>query len=152
MKSKDPHEKITQINCAVCDAPVMVDQWKQGTCQNCGWYQTEYQLEYPDRVIIPNMVTMNRARQLFKEGKPFKPTFEEFLMAWEDWGELEFHYKSQRYGLRTHNEEVRFYEWNVKGSSQTFKTIEEFRDKAHIDGILLKDLWDGVEQASEMQG
>lgn len=98
------------------------------------------------------MVTLNRARQLFKESKPFKPTFEEFLMAWEDWGELEFHYKSRRYGLRTVDDKIRFYEWNVKGSVQTFNIIEEFRDKAHIGGVLLKDLWDDVEQASEMQG
>lgn len=153
MNRKDPHEKIIQINCAVCDAPVMVDQWKQGSCQNCGWYQTEYQPEYPDRVIVPNMVTLNRARQLFKEGKPFKPTFEEFLMAWEDWGELEFHHRSRRYGLiSARDDTIHFYEWKVKGSVQIFETIQEFRDKAHIGGILLKDLWDDVEQASEMQG
>jgi hypothetical protein len=153
MKVKDPHEKIKKIRCVCCGEPVTVDQWGQGRCSHCKWFQAEYYQDYPDRVIIPNMVTLNRARKLFKEGKPFKPTFEEFLMAWEDWGELEFHYKSRRYGLRMgRDDEIRFYEWNVKEGLQTFNTIEEFRDNAHIGGVLLKDLWNDVEYASAMRG
>lgn len=149
MKVKDPHEKIKKIRCACCGAPVMVDQWGQGACQVCHWYQGEDDLN-PDWipvVVYPNMVSLNRARQLYKEGKPLKPTMDEFIEAYRQYGEMELHYKGRDYGLITVGGEIKFYEWRVKGSTQSYGTIEDWRENANIAGALLKDIWDDIEGA-----
>ena len=154
MKSKDPHEKIKQIKCIVCGESVMVDRWGQGECKKCKWFQGEYDLAHPNRIIDPNMVSLNKARELIKQGKPLEPTFDEFIEAYENYGEMEFWHKNRTYGLLMgrHGEPdvFHFYEKNVKGSVQTYKTVQELKENAHIGGKRLKDIWHEVERAGYM--
>ena len=52
--------------CAVCGQVVYVDNFGQGDCEHCGWHQNEMSLEYPNKVIYPNMVSFNKAKALYK--------------------------------------------------------------------------------------
>ena len=140
-----------QTKCSVCDAQITVTQYGQGACQNCGWYQNNLGLRFPQKVIDPNMISLNKAKRLIAAGKPLKPDFDDFLEAWDSYGEMEFSYKGKHYGMRVYfDNEIKFYEKNVKGSTQSYKTIRAFKKRAHIDGVLLSDLWDDVEDADYM--
>ena len=149
---KNPHEKIYEVECVCCGKPVMVDQWRQGRCQHCRWFNVEHDLDTAYEVHCENLISLIDARQLIAEGKPLKPTIDGFVEAWKTYGEFEFHLNGRRYGVIKRQGEIKFYEWDVKGSIQSFPTIEDFRDNAHIGGVLLKDLWDGVEGAGVMRG
>ena len=151
MSKKNPYEKVKQIRCVACDKPVMVDQFGHGDCPHCGWYQSSYDLNNPDRVSDPNMVSLTKARQLIAEGRPLKPSYDDFIAAWHSYGEMQFTYRGRYFGMLVdQDEKINFYEKNIVGSIQTFNTIEEFIENAHIDGALLKDIWDGVENADYM--
>jgi hypothetical protein len=52
--------------------------------------------------------------------------------------------------LRTKNYLIEFYEYDISESLQKFVTKEEFFKFANIDGLLLKDIWDNVENAYYM--
>jgi hypothetical protein len=140
------YEKNIEIKCEICGRISMIDQHGNGRCKYCEWANDDDAREFPNDVRYPNMVTFERARQLVKENKPLKPTLEEFIQAYNFYGEMEFYYMGRRYGIITFDE-IKFYEWNVKGTVQSFKIIEDFVDKAQIDGKLVKDVWDDVKNA-----
>ena len=75
-------------------------------------------------------------------------------MGWEQWGEMEFFYKSRGFGVTgtgEHEEDaILFYEFNIEDSLQVYKTTEEFKNNASIDGLLHKDIWDDVYDTNEM--
>jgi hypothetical protein len=145
-KRKNPYGKNITKHCSVCNKAVMVDQYGNGQCKNCGWFQSESAEHNVTKVVPDNLVSFARAKQLVKEGKPIKPTLAEFIEGYEQHGEMQFWHKGRHYGLISLTGEVQFYEWNVKGSVQSFATIEEFATKAHIGGRLLKDIWHEIEK------
>ena len=49
--------------------------------------------ESPDRVECPNLISLNKARKLYKEGKAFLPDFNDFIDGYNFYGEMEFTYK-----------------------------------------------------------
>jgi len=153
---KDPFEKNKIKKCDVCSNKVPVDQFGQGQCQQCGWEQCELGMHSVHKVIYPNLVPFSKAITYFKAGKKIKPDFEDFLGMLSYYLHNEFSFNNKKYGvLLGHNEPktaVEFYEWNVEDGYQLYQTIEEFADKAHINGVLLKDLWDDVIDANYMSG
>ena len=141
-----------QSKCAVCGHSVMIDEIGNGdNCQYCGWAQNIGNLEFPDRVECPNLVSLNKARKLYKEGKPFIPDFDDFIDGYNFYGEMEFTYKGITYGLMgVENVGVEFWGMNTD-KYEIYKDIEEFEQKAHINGKLVKDIWDEVENANWLQ-
>ena len=133
--------------CSVCGYPVMVDEIGNGeVCANCGWRQDSAAKKLPDDVGIANPISLNKARRLYKEGKPFEPDFDDFIEFCEMYGEVEFKYSGRLFVIdRGNNETILFGEDN--GFTQerviptVFANIDEFADKASIDGVLVKDLW-----------
>ena len=81
---------------------------------------------------------------LYKDGKPFAPDINDFISAFNFYGEMEFTLSGRDLWRRgVANVGVEFS--NLKtGDCQIFENIEEFRQKAKIGGVLLKDLWDKV--------
>ena len=67
----------------------------------------------------------------YKAGKPFKATFEDFIHGLDFYSEMAFTYKGEKYG-------VCYRAWS-------FPTKDEFYKSASIDGNLLKDIWDEVQ-------
>lgn len=146
MQNYNPHEKNIQKQCDVCGNFVMVDRFGGGICKHCGWVQTS--LDRPDEIHWSyNFVSFNKAKQLWRTGKPVKPDFEDFLECMKVYGELEFYCNGKHYGVLSDSKgKIDFYEWNVMDRGyQVYYSIEEFAAKANIDGVLLRDIWDSVE-------
>jgi len=58
---KSPYELNVQKKCNVCNNLVMVDQYGNGEkCKICGWIQESISEEFPDRVVGPNFVPLNK--------------------------------------------------------------------------------------------
>ena len=103
-KYKDPHAPVDIGVCDVCGRPVAVDASGNAECGNCGWVQDEIHRNNPDSVIYPDLVSLNKARKLYKQGKPFKPDFDDFLEALYAYSEMEFKYGGVQYEVfRTDN-------------------------------------------------
>ncbi len=55
-----------------------VDIYRQGKCPYCGWWNCFLNEENPDIIAMPNLISLNKAKQLYKENKPFEPNLYEF--------------------------------------------------------------------------
>lgn len=148
----NPYDKINKKICDVCGTEVYVDSIGNGDeCPKCSWVNCAYYEEFPDRVMCPNLISLNKARTLYKDGKPFTPDFDDFIDGYNFYGEMEFTYKGTTYGLMgVENVGVEFWGMNTD-KYEIFKDIEEFVQKAQIDGKLLKDIWQEVENANWLQ-
>lgn len=145
---EDIYSKIFKKKCAVCGHVYMADVYDQGECLDCGWYNGSMYCEFPDRVMCPNLISLNKARKLYKEGKPFIPNFEDFIDGYNFYGEMEFTYNGITYGLMgIENEGVEFWGMNTD-TYEMFNDIEEFAEKAQINGKFVKDIWCDVENAN----
>ena len=147
---KSKHEMKVIKNCDVCKLIIIVDGFGIGTCSRCGWHNVDHNVEHPDEWCWTNIVSLNRARKLWKEGKKFKANFEEFLHGVEVFGHMEFYYKKRHYGVLREVNSIDFYEWDIVEGFQSYQTIEEFAEKAHIGGKFLREIWDEVENAGFM--
>ncbi|MDD4840062.1 MAG: CPCC family cysteine-rich protein [Clostridia bacterium] len=99
----NPYEKNIKTKCAVCRKEVLIDQFGQGLCNNCGWEQDINSLDYPDKVIYPNRVSYIKAVLLFGKGRPLLPSFDDFIKMFDFYGELELKYKGRWFGLTASN-------------------------------------------------
>lgn len=142
----------TKTKCPVCDSLIFVDNNGNGEkCSNCGWDHSKLHEEFPDRVICPNLVSLNKAKKLYKEGKPFLPNFEDFIRGYNFYGEMKFSYDGVTYGLMgIADKGVEFCGINTN-KYEIFKDIEEFTQKAQINGKFVKDIWNEVENANWLQ-
>lgn len=153
MKVKDIKETYTiDSKCQVCGSNVKVDQTGNGDiCQTCGWIQSSIHEEFPDRVICPNLLPLNKAKSLYKEGKPFIPDFDDFICGYNFYGEMEFTYNGKRYGLMgIESVGVELFEIDTD-NCQTFKNIDEFKSNAKVGDKLIKDIWNEVTNAFWLQ-
>ena len=149
---KDSYLEDILKKCDVCRQDVNVDQYGNGECHHCGWKQNSYAQDSPDRVMYPNLVSFNKAKLLYKQGKKFNPTLEDFVEGLFFYSEMEFYYNTRRYAvlLKTNTLIIIFYEYYNENSLQEYKTKEEFIAKAHINGTLLSDIWNVVEKINYM--
>ena len=76
------------MRCPVCEKIVFINQNYGDTCNNCTWFVDKNGSKFPDRVEYPNMISLNKARKLYQEGKPFKPSFEDLIEAFKIYGEM----------------------------------------------------------------
>ena len=143
------HEYNIESKCPVCSHVIFVDSGgKEVTCKDYEWDHSKIHDEFPDRVMCPNLISLNKARKLYKEGKPFIPNFEDFIDGYNFYGEMEFTYNGITYGLMgIENEGVEFWGMNTD-TYEMFNDIEEFAEKAQINGKFVKDIWCDVENAN----
>ena len=134
-------EKNIQSKCDVCGNDVFIDQYGNGDeCPNCSWVNCAYYEEFPDRVMCPNLISLNKAKKLYADGKTFLPDLDDFIGGLDFYGEMEFTYQGINYGVtRVQNDAIDLWIFNG-GTVELFKDSEEFRDKAQINGKLLKDI------------
>ena len=147
-KYEDPYEKIDIKPCDVCGNVVAIDQFGYGDCAKCGWIQDRPMLEHPDVVMYPNLVSLNKARQLYEQGKPIKPDLSDFLEALFMYSEMVFTYKNTIYEVFLKKDKIVFCSADMQ---QEYTSKEEFTLKANINGVLLKELWKDVTDADYMQ-
>lgn len=144
MKNKLLKNNIEK-KCAVCKKNYSTSELDLIPCPHCGWYNDSMCEENPDRVIYRNLISLNRAKQLYKERKPFEPNIDEFIEALFFYSEVQFEYKGTYYGvvLTSHNDKknvIEMFEANTT-NSQTFETKNDFKEKAKIGNAYLKDIW-----------
>jgi len=154
LKKQEANTVRIERRCNICKKDIIVSSGHSGhysgRCGHCGWYNYRNDGEFPDRVIYINMVSYNRAKKLVAEGKPLKPLFDEFIEGLRFYKEVMFIYSSISYGVMWSGRGVEFYEFDVLDGFQTYKAIDEFKENAHISGVLLKDIWYEIENADYM--
>ena len=144
------NQKNIQRRCQICKQQILVDFSGHGKCSDCGWRQSEMGWEHPNRVMHPNMVSFNRARKLAAQGKPLNPTLDDFVEAFGFYGEMQFTYKDIEYVVGFENGKF-IVLWSGKTNQNLyFSDYDDFATNAHINGILLKDIWHEVENADYM--
>lgn len=150
-KMTNQNSKI-QVPCQVCGKSVLVDPYGNGFCEKCGWVQNREYDKYPDDVRYPNIVSFNKAKQLFAEGKPLSPSFEDFIDGLKFYKEMQFDYDGKTYGvLIRENDAVHFYLFHSLVNYQIYPSVTDFHEKAHINGTPLSSLWSNVLNASYMR-
>ena len=62
------NEYNIESTCPVCGHSVMIDEIGNGdNCPHCGWVQNIGNIEYPDRVECPNLISLNKAKNYIKK-------------------------------------------------------------------------------------
>lgn len=148
MKQKNNNER----KCDVCERHIIVDDFGNGECPYCGWYNNLFSGEKPREVIFPNLISLCKAQKMYLEGKAFKPSLEDFLDATMFYGETQFNYKSFNCLLVKLDDSgsIEFNYSNSNGLSETilYKDRKDFCEHAKIECDLIKDIWDDVEDVS----
>lgn len=145
-------KELIEAKCEVCGETVLVDKILIMTeCPHCGWhhegkgdgeaYEEMYGISYP------MLVSLSHAREQYKAGKPFKANFEEFINGYKFYGEMLFWHNGVCYEVFGNRNEISL---ASKDIMQTYATIEDFKAQANINGRLLVDIWDEVEEPSFM--
>ncbi len=147
-KYEDPYEKIGIKACDVCGNAVEIDQFGYGDCEKCGWIQDPVLKEAPNRVMYPNLVSLNKAKELYRQRKKLKPDLNDFVEALFMYSEMLFDYENVTYEVFLRDDYIVFCSEQMQ---QEYKTKDDFKNKANIDGKLLKDIWKDVENADYMQ-
>lgn len=100
--------------------------------------------EFSDKVIYPNLISLNKAKKLYSEDKPFEPDLNDFVEALYIYSEVQFKYKDLYYEVvlssMNDDEIIKMNDFNG-GHLQTFISKEDFLNNAKIDGEFLKDVW-----------
>lgn len=139
------NEKKYSKKCEICQKTIDVDIYKQGKCPYCGWWNCFLNEENPDIVAMPNLISLNKAKKLYSEGKPFEPDLDEFIEALNCYSEMQFEYNGVYYAVEfvpNGEDEYDIELYNSKtGEAFIFKTTDDFKNNAKVEGKLLKDIW-----------
>ena len=143
-KYEDPSLKDEIVKCSVCGKVALQDHYGNGECKYCGWEfsaeEDEFEKKY--KISYPMLVPVSRAREQYKEGIPFKATFEDFVNGLYFYSEMSFKYNNITYDVFFKSDYTIVF--CSQAIEQEYKTREDFVNKANIDGKLLKDIWDQV--------
>lgn len=138
-----------KTKCPVCKAKCLKDQYGNGECQNCGWKFDKYANKMKNNVIYPNLISLNKAKKLYSESKPFEPDLNDFVDALYNYSEMQFKYNGVCYAVELvceNDDECDIELYNSKTSETfIFKTKEDFIQNAKIDNEYVRDIWDKVE-------
>lgn len=142
---KNIYEKIFEKPCAVCGSKVMVDIFRQGKCPHCEWNNGLMVEDNEDKVIYPNLVSLNKAKELYKQGKAFVPNIYEFFEALNFYSEMQFKYKEKYYGVVFANNDsnenaIEIFEFNNK--SKIFSSVADFIENAKIGEEYIRNIWE----------
>lgn len=157
----DPYALDQLCKCSICGLVAQKDQFGNGECKNCGWEfsSDEKQMEEFWGISYPMLVSPTNAREQYRQGKPFKASFEEFINGLKFYSEVEFVYLGETYGVsfykngksyKTRDEmegDVEFYKNDDENFLQKFSSVKEFENDANINGKKLKDIWNDVSSA-----
>ncbi len=144
-KKNNLYYKVFEKPCSVCGEIIEKDIYEQGDCQNCKWKNNHFADINPNNVIHPNLISLNKARQLYKEGKPFEPNLDEFLEALHGYSEMQFEYNGVYYAVELvfeNKQAIKISLYNSQTKEMIyFNNDEEFKSNAKVEGKLLKDIW-----------
>lgn len=146
MNSKNIYDKTLKKLCSVCGKTIDKDIYDQGDCPFCKWKNSYLADVNPNKVLYPNLVSLNKAIKLYKEGKAIEPNLDEFIEALNGYGEMQFKYKDVCYAVErvfdeNKNIKICFYNSKTKESAY-FVNDDDFKNNAKIGNEYLKDIWE----------
>ncbi len=155
MENKNIYEEIFDKPCSVCGKIIKKDIYEQGNCPYCKWKNNFLADENPDRVIYPNLISLNKAKKLYSESMPFEPNLDDFVEALFFYSEMQFKYNGIYYAVElvAKNKDEHDIELCNSKTDETyiFKTKEDFINNAQIDNNLLKDIWEETTERNWLQ-
>lgn len=146
-----PFKRKYKTKCPVCKTNCIKDQYGNGECNKCGWKFDVLGEKMKNNVLFPNLISLNKAKQLYKEGKSFKPNLNEFMEMLYVYSEVVFSYKNKDFCLfliHDKNKELSKIEfsWGPNDDEVAyFKDKEDFIQNAKIDNEYVRDIWEKVE-------
>ena len=141
-------KKIEKINklCALCGKTYKTNELDLLPCPYCGWYNDIMCEENPDKVIYRNLVSFNKAKILYKQGKKLTPTIHDFLEAFEHYCETGFDYQNIGFSLFRYGENGIEFSWGPEPYGTIyFKDKEDFVQNAKIGNEYVRNIWDKIE-------
>lgn len=154
VKGEDMDKTKKRAKCDVCKNYILIDGFGNGeNCPICGWKQSEESFYHKDVAGIRNIPCLNNAIKQYKEGKSaILANFSDFVMAYKNYGEVEFTYNNTRYGVYFDDKHKKVAMESLKDNvTQYFESIEDFADNAMINGVNLKSLWQFVTDTDFLQ-
>lgn len=150
-KLDNPYVKDQKVKCSICGKIALQNQYVNGECSHCGWRFSKDEKEFEEKLGIsyPMLVSPTTAREQYKQGKPFKATFKEFVNGLYFYSEMLFEYNKEVYEVFLQGKEKKII-FCCKEFQQEYTTRKDFENFANINGVLLKNLWDKVENPSFM--
>ncbi len=149
-KYDDPYVKNIAVKCSICGGLAFADQYGNGECSNCKWKfskdQDKFEKDYG--ISYPMLVSPMTARQQYKQGLPFKATFEEFVKGLYFYSEMLLEHNNIMYEVFFKKDYTIIF--CSKDMQQEYKSKEDFMSNANINGRKLKDLWGEVTFAGFM--
>ncbi|MGN1222807.1 MAG: CPCC family cysteine-rich protein [Christensenellales bacterium] len=92
-----PHRRKFKTKCPVCETNTFKDKYGHGECENCGWLIDKMSTKQRSRVIYPNLISLNKAKILYKQGKKLEPNLDDFLDGLFMYSEMIFSYNNVEY-------------------------------------------------------
>lgn len=136
-------------NCDVCGKAILVSKTGNGECLHCGWYNNILGARNDDKVIFPNFVSLNKAKRLYQEGKPFSPDLNDFIEMLYFYSEVEFWYKGLNCCVSIREDNKIEFGWSPD-NVYYFADKNDFIQNAKIGDEYVKDIWDKVEDPKYM--
>ena len=141
--------KKETVLCEICGYPVLHNEYGfYQDCPKCGWRRggDNTELEQQWGISYPMLVSLSRAREQYKQGLPFKADFDEFIRGLLFYSEMLFDYRGTTYEVFMKGDEKSdIIVFCCAEFQQEFFSEKDFREKANINGNLLKDIWDEVQ-------
>ena len=145
-----PYKKIIKTKCPVCAEDTLLDKFGNGECDNCGWLIDKISTKCHNEVVYPNLISLDKAKKLYRECKPFNPDLSDFLDGFNMYGEMFFKYNNVECELFRSNNEGGISFCYEEGKPILFENKEDFIQNAKIGDEFVRDIWDKVEDPSYM--
>lgn len=136
--------KTIEKKCVICGNSVLTDIYGQGRCFHCNWYNDVMDEENENEVIFPNLVSLNKAKRLYQEGKPFSPDLNDFMEMLYFYSEVEFWYKGLNCCVTLKEDSKIEFGWSPN-NVYYFADKDDFIKNAKIGNEYIQDIWDKVE-------
>lgn len=141
--------KTIEKKCVICGNSILTDKYGQGQCPHCNWYNDVVGEENVNEVIFPNFVSLNKAKRLYQEGKPFRPDLNDFVEMLYFYSEVEFWYKGLNCCVSIREDNKIEFGWSPD-NVYYFADKNDFIQNAKIGDEYVKDVWDKVEDPKYM--
>lgn len=141
--------KTIEKKCVICGNTILTDKYGQGQCSHCNWYNDVMGEENANEVIFPNFVSLNKAKRLYQEGKPFSPDLNDFIEMLYFYSEVEFWYKGLNCCVSIREDNKIEFGWSPD-NVYYFADKNDFIQNAKIGDEYVKDIWDKVEDPKYM--
>ena len=138
-----PYRRKFKTNCPVCETNTFKDKYGQGECESCGWHIDNLSKKNKNSVIYPNLISLNKAKRLYREGKPLKPDLNDFMEMLYFYSEVEFWYKGLNCCATLREDNRIEFGWSPENIFY-FLDKDDFIKNAKIGNEFVRDIWDKV--------